>query len=870
GARGQPAAERLKQSAPNYLDLRDFAQSNIADPIDDDLAHIARKGPKAKATGAKSPKTRAKAPKSFSDREMAQFQQAASGYTASAAPAGSTIFPQEVLSSGKKRKKRPWLMQLIVISTALCLLALLVVGLVYNFGDLLNRGGDEPDPNGIAKLPPEIDGPPGSQQGEPVVEGATLLVGKPGVVVLREKHKYMNWVKFDVGSSDPITVNLTEPQQDEYGDFLEELVEGATLQVSLARDEDGLFVLETLEPPPAVQPGGESLETNLSGEEAVVLDGSTVTFNLPGQGKLSYAIPTDREELREQVESLVVHLRENPSAVAPVHLRMEGEGSERRIVAIDAIKIPEQSSVDPVTPVLPNPNKRPSVLELGNPQDFEILAGQNRVKIRIDDLGTTKYYHYAAEEEQKILNLVKFLKEGGKGLKLKIEQDDDRITRLFYNDVLPGVPIPNIPVGPDPAGPMGRSPVAIYVLWLPSAQLSSKPVRWQLNLPSSGSIRYEDGQFSSSLDALLRAFDGIESARVWQANFSGPRSFYQLAENEDAFEPFGIEVDKDRVDPESRASFSLKTAGSSRSLYSLEFDVKRGDYVDVDLTADLAKNAANRGFALRIPRGSDECVDLYFISNKHLSAEHGYPPVSREKQLSLTGPTLRFLPSWPAGPRFTVLTQGKQGMYKLLLAPALGSGGTPRPDLLFSPSMPDPNAFVTGAIQGFPKALVIPKREEALACSIVMNFEYFNTYEDHFRAQINSYEADMNQKKAVLPDLEVYENLISFGQAVGKSKFVPGDDTYGEYLLKLTTSFAKEVLALDDPKTNALRAKLVKLSDPKRFHLSQSTLSQFWRTARDAMKKEAELPLSGFGYPAERAERDVQTAFHIVNFFLHA
>ena len=105
---------------------------------------------------------------------------------------------------------------------------------------------------------------------------------------------------------------------------------------------------------------------------------------------------------------------------------------------------------------------------------------------------------------------------------------------------------------------------------------------------------------------------------------------------------------------------------------------------------------------------------------------------------------------------------------------------------------------------------------------------------------------------------------------IGKQKFVPGEASYGEYLLELTTAFAKQTLGWDDPQENTFRKSLVKLSDAKKFHLNQKTLSQFWRTARETIKKEAELPLSGFSYSEERAERDVHSAFRIVNFFLHA
>ena len=45
-------------------------------------------------------------------------------------------------SSKKTKKKRPWLLQLAVISTALCLLGALIVGLAYNLGDWFNQEED--------------------------------------------------------------------------------------------------------------------------------------------------------------------------------------------------------------------------------------------------------------------------------------------------------------------------------------------------------------------------------------------------------------------------------------------------------------------------------------------------------------------------------------------------------------------------------------------------------------------------------------------------------------------------------------------------------------------------------------------------------
>ena len=863
GARGQPATERLKQGGtPNYLDLRDFSQSKVVDPIDDDLAHIARKGPKAKAAGAKSPKTRAKAPKAFSDREMAQFQQVASSYTASAAPAGSTVAAQDGSPSGKNRKKRDWLMKLAVISTALCLLVGLVVGLAYNLGDFLNKKGDEPDPDNPPIASPDPDVTPDPTEDKPVVNGATLMMGKPGVVVLREKDEFLDWVKFDVGSPDPVTIDLNRQQRKNYRDFLGTLGPDDQLQVTLVQ-QDGELTIETLGEVPDLQVEGEPFEASVSGDNSVFLspNGSTVTFDIPTRGKLSYELPTNRPQLRKEIEKLVVVLNEDPSFEVPLKLRLE----EGRIVGIDSITIP-QVGIDPVPPIMPEPKGKPTVLVLDAPNSAKILSDQRIIEINVDGVRTLPYT-YRAEEEERIRDLVAYLEKGGKGLKLDARVDGKIITALDFT--IPADPISVIPVGPDPSGPLVRIPQSAYVLWLPGKTLPGKPVRWQLDVPSSGSIKYEQPEFSTLFDALMRAFVDVEQAHVWQTDFRGPQSFYNLADAEDKFEAFAVEAVPDRVDPDSQARFSLKTVGTGRSIYSLEFNVKRGVSMEIDFSADMAKNAAERGFVLRIPKGPEHCVDLYFLSNKHFAPELGYPPIERGEQLALSRSTLRFLPSWPYGKNFRVLTKGKDSSHSLGLVPALGAGGTPRPDIFFSPRMPSPTAFVMGYVQGFPQAVVFPKQGQEPVSEIMMNVEYFASLGGSFQSEIAKYDAEMKRLSATLPNPQVYDNLRMFGRNAAKLTDYSLGSSYGEYLLGVTTKFAQQTLELDDPQTITFKKKIIGLSDPKSFHASQQSLAQFWRAAASQLKEKAVRHMDGFRYDAERADHDVDVAFRLVNFFIH-
>ena len=92
------------------------------------------------------------------------------------------------------------------------------------------------------------------------------------------------------------------------------------------------MAIETLDDAPAVQAMGEPFEENISGQNAVSLDGDIATFNIPSKGELTFELPSDRPELREQIEKLVVALNENPSMEVPLNLRLE----EGRIVGIDS------------------------------------------------------------------------------------------------------------------------------------------------------------------------------------------------------------------------------------------------------------------------------------------------------------------------------------------------------------------------------------------------------------------------------------------------------------------------------------------------------------------------------------------------------
>ena len=121
----------------NYIDLREWTSTSLSDEPDPALAHIARKGPTAPTTKRVKKGVSSSTRSPLSSSQIEQIKGTRSPYT-TATPSGSSVKPQEG-SVKKEKKKRPWLLQLAVISTALCLLGALIVGLAYNLGDWFNQ-----------------------------------------------------------------------------------------------------------------------------------------------------------------------------------------------------------------------------------------------------------------------------------------------------------------------------------------------------------------------------------------------------------------------------------------------------------------------------------------------------------------------------------------------------------------------------------------------------------------------------------------------------------------------------------------------------------------------------------------------------------
>ena len=863
GSRGHPAGERAKQAAPNLIDLRDFSQSKITDPVDDDLAHVARKGPKAKAAGAKSPKTRAKAPgKAFSDREMAQYKQAASSYVSAgaAAPVGSTVAAPQTpggSSSGKEQKKRPWLMQLIVISTALCLLVGLVVGVAYNLDDWLADDTPEPPGGSGSVTPPPDSGP------SPVVANAALNIGEAGTVKLLEKHRLLRYLKLDVGEPGgaplEVTVNLTDDQQDAYLDLLEGVSPGDPIQVTVVKNGDDTLGFETIQKAPLGTdvltppdlPAGEPEEVAFTGSDSVTLQGDQASFELPGRGSVAYVIPDDRPEERVAVEALVAFVRENPTAAAPIRLFRDEDGA---VVGIGALDLPASGSI--VEPVKPQTVGVAREVTVNDTRAVSYINNGKSLAIRVGARTLSYAIPTGPEEAERVRRLITFLEAGGKDVKLDLRVEGDVVRSLAFD-------LAEEAVAALTTGPVALVPSATYVFWLPGRKPSETSPRWELDLPRTGAVRYENPQLATKLFEALSASAALPEAQAWRAPFIGPRAFYKVAENADAFEPYALQMREDLVDRENQARFSLKSTSAGGS-YFLELNVRRNGFIEADLDYTLAKTAAEQGFVLRFPRDNETCIDFHFLSNKHLSPDNGHLPAPRASQLALTGSTLRFDPSWPMGRNFHVLVRGTGREYELSIAPASGPGGEEPRDLTYAAGIPPAMAFIRGDVKGFPKAVISPNSADRFACEIKMEVEYMADLRKDFQRLKDHWEKVAQAEAVALPDSATYENLLKFGTHFGRPAFSPGKP-YGPHLIDTVTGVAKDLFQLDDSQTETFRQEL-KVLDTQGFHLRQNTLAQFWRACFAEMRERAEVPFRTFRYDPERAERDVRMIFGLMEF----
>ncbi|MBN37488.1 MAG: hypothetical protein CMI29_03400 [Opitutae bacterium] len=605
GIQGQPAGERLKQGGiRNYLDLRNWASTEIADPLDPNLQNLARKGP-VKAAAKKKSATISRAP--FSEQEL-QRAKAAAPVQGSAAPAGSTMVAQEA-SISKNKKKRPWLLQLAVISTALCLLAVLIWGLTAGLGDFFkDQDIASPDPE-TTPVAPDQDADKQSPQelALSVLPNSPAQLNRTEYLKLVQTHFALNWVELDAGGGKVVKVPLSERQQETIGKDLLKMKEGEELEVILQKDADRKLVFESIEKARNPEDRGSPREIDLSEENSVSIseDEQTLFFR---SGEDNY--PLSLRLLSSSERRKMLKFYELVQAGSPVEFRPRVQ--DGRIVYYDPVTLPRDSlaSPEPSAPRLPRGTPQ-QISSAKGKEFFELAEKQRRIFLLVDEKSRTRLpYVFSEDERDKIERLAAILEKGEQGVDLDVKVDGDQITFLDFD--LPSAPSPS-DANPK-MGPNQMVPDQTIVFWIPGNPVNDKWVVDPLD-----NYLFEDTRIPQYLSDTLEDWIGEEeNAEVWMADFTpslltGRAELDTLSFERRAYSKSPDPFNKDIL----KFEFGQESNGKLGS-YSFTFKVMKEKSIEVESDTIISKNFIKRGKMIRVPIGTEgRCLDIFFLSNLH-------------------------------------------------------------------------------------------------------------------------------------------------------------------------------------------------------------------------------------------------------------
>ena len=613
GLEGQPAGERLKQGGVrNYIDLREWTASALSDDLDPALSHVARKGPSAPPTKRLKKGASSNTRSPLSGQQVDKIKGTSSAYL-STAPSGSTVAPQQD-SSKKIKKKRPWLLQLAVISTALCLLGALIVGLAYNLGDWFNQEEEGQDP----REEPIVSNLAQEEQGrivkKPVTIGAFAQLNEVEYLRVLDKPSHLRWLKVDVGTREPVKVIIEDENFVQFENALEETDVGDELKVVIQKNEKGLFFEDIkMASPPSARGVLKEITFDEGNPVKLSRSDSEISFSLDNK---TFYYDIRRAELKKRVRiEELAELIESGKQI-PFSFRVEGE----KVISIDMFDLPNKLNGQVSS------NEEETTGPAGIKRVISIIGGDNnlyyekeQMRIGLPVEGTSrKYYLFKEEESSRIEDLNNFSKSGEGKIDLTIRVNGDQITQLEFE-------IPKI--SDAPAKPTVLSPSELVarkriLFWIPGV---SGNTGWRID-ESLKSFDYKDPETANLLFSYFKSYhQNSDKPKVWMGDYiegelfdSNPFSDVSKAE-EFTFE---YQEGTNRVDLVKRAEISFKYYGAKG--YSFDFVINEGQSIDIEYNANHAWNSINNGKIIRLPLadGSNECIDLYLLSNKHRNFDH--------------------------------------------------------------------------------------------------------------------------------------------------------------------------------------------------------------------------------------------------------
>ena len=854
GIQGQPAGERLKQGGiRNYLDLRNWSATEIADPLDPNLQNLARKGP-LKAVAKKKSATVSKAP--FSDQEL---QRAKAAAPVAAAPAGSTMVAQEAKIS-KSKKKRPWLLQLAVISTALCLLAVLIWGLMAGLGDWFkDQEIASPEPEN-PPVSPDPDSGSQSTQGQAfsVVPDSPVQVDRTEYLRLVQTHFGLNWVKLDAGAGEVVQVALSDGQREAMGKDLLRMSEGEELEVVISRDGEDNLSFESIERAPDPEDRGRPRSINLAAKDSVSLsdDKSTLFFR---SGEESY--PLSLRLLSSSERRKMLKLYELVQAGSPVDFMPRVQ--DGRIVYYDPVKLPldPQDKPDPVEPTVPSGTPR-TLSEVKGREFFALHPNQRQIFLMVDQKTRERLpYVYSEEEEDRIVELAEFLEKGEQYVDLNIKIDGKHITSLAFD--LPA----SLPPVSDPReselDPQNLIPERVVVLWVPGTLLSNSN-EWALDL-SPENYSYKNSLLPDFLaDQLEAGLKSVDGPRLWMADFAPGMLLDGKFSEEDKLEQFSFE--RDRLGGSKIITFSIYSAGPEDNKYSFDLVLTRGENLTLRVDTDHARNSAQRGKLLRIPsfRKDGKCTDVFILSNKHKKLQQLNLVGSK---FSLSRQSIRL--GFSKTSRFTFLYPELLGEFRLGIGVKNrnADGGVL---VLHKPLQAMDYFRAEFGENSLPKALLVLSNDDPMQGELLPEGSYLPEAVTQLQGLKSQYDGQILKRAKDFPPKVVQDNLRDYLDRVSKISFTAYDEgtPLGKFAFQSMMAFLRNHFeAWDEVRFSNMRGRLG-LFDSNSLPTQPKLHLQFLEQVTKEVENYLITSMSDFGYAVKQGAADTKLLVDYLNFLL--
>ena len=850
GIEGQPAAERLKQGGVrNYIDLREWSATNLSDQLDASLSHIARKGPTAPPSKRvkKSPSSNTRSP--LSSQQVNKIKATSSAYLTSA-PSGSSVKSQET-DAKKNKKKRPWLLQLAVISTALCLLGALIFGLVYNLGDWFNDSDGSPDDSGKVVRSEPVKDKEERPTHRPISIGSFAKLGQTEYLRVTEKPTHLRWLKVDVGTREPIKVRIDDSKFEKFEVALEKINEGDDLKVVVQKSEDGLF-FENLDTAPLITERGELKEVSFEGQNVDNLKFTDDKFSISYSGEdfnfdIRKVKPSERRRIIKLFELLDSGKR------IPFSFRSEGTN----IIHIDSFKLPNEEGE--VTNL--NNSNEPLGVDMlisitGGKDSLYYEEGQMRIGIPIDKNEIDrKYYLFKEDEKPRIESLRDFSKSGDGKIDLKIKLKDDQITYLEF--VIPTkIESSTMPAELSAADLVVSKRV---IFWIPGTYKNSD---WQIDT-SRKSFRYEYPRVSSFLYAFFKnLYQQSKDPVVWMADYKPGYLFNSDSHWEgNAVEEFSYEFEEalNVMDLVNVANISFK----SEELYSFDFEITENKEIDITYNADHAFNSLINGKVIRapIPNSNKECIEIFLVSNKHgdyqKPSKLGLSYFLQNNKLSLSSESLN-------SESFTFLYSGEPVLFSLS-ANDLNAHNL----RVLSREYTWKDLINPDSLGGLPSILKI-NEEMPFEATITLELDYFQDATNKLNKTKSLYEGGLPKDLQNLPEANIYNSFLKYAKDHSNLFSYDVGAPYHNLLFNVPLSFVQQRLKWDEIKHKNFKSKLELAFNNRQLAYDPDLLVAFWSAVSEEVKKYflEEYKKNIFEYKKDLLEEHMKLIFDTLDLIL--